>query len=642
MNTTTMDTFSNPTNPIQLTVELIDNVLVYAMRLHVGTSRDYRRQSHELHTIHTLLTAMHPESHRRDVIRAAIMSAWWMDLDWASKRRQLLLFDSMAALHGPGCRPVQFSKGGLDRAASLGFFNVVKWWYARHDEHVLRLPDVSAAAFGKGLARIQVQEQAEFDLAVVWAVSRFGDSFLVAMLETIIDSAITQGQKRILEYLAPHLVSNPAQSKVTYETFCLLARAAGKNKRAWAIEWIAQHLCQFIDTSLIDPNLFHGLSFRTALACHHQAFLGSLASGDLEWVQRVYAQWKRSCPPFTLTGDLTLFIAIASEAGHLQVIQWMVGHLCNACDSLEIDVEAIALNGHAHVLEWWSTTGVHLIQGTKLIPPTRPNMLYLLTKRGWTLVVQWWVTSSGMSFEAGETPIVVAAKYGNIELLTWWDNRLRSEGGRKNRGCPRFTLVALEQASACGHVHVLDWWVLNNKPFPECLHYGPFDIVKRACRAGRLGVVQWWCAHMMKSTDSSSLCIWTDKNCMLQLIQESQGTQLDVFDWLDELWARMFGKPAKLHMNNMAVIHPLLAHVYRARGFELSLSRHAQRLMVRKCIRKGYVLVLHDLMRWGIVGLDSLTVLNHHGDLHKDNSSFDCRACVNEWIWGTSRALFEN
>ncbi|ORZ41162.1 hypothetical protein BCR44DRAFT_347948 [Catenaria anguillulae PL171] len=630
MKYTAMMTPRNESAP-RLIVELTDQVLVYAIRLSVGATHDYRRTWHDLRSIHTHLMAADPEAHRIDLIRAAIVSAWWLDLNWASERGEVHLLDHMLDLHRAGKRPLQYSRHGLDRAAEMGFLDVVKWWYARKTEQRMWFPDVGPAHLGRGLVLVSNQgsglTEDDVDRLLEWAVEHIctndtapGPHF-TDTVESIVTSAIQSGNQRILNCLSRHLQPNQARLLLTYHTSLKfqITRLPGKYKQAWAIEWIASNMPHFDLES-----------------CHLHALIGSFGSGDVEWVQWCLKEWRRHAQvggnplPEPFVTDLTTCLEVASLAGHLELIEWIADQFLSLRTNgrFAIRLDQIALQGHLHVAQWWKQVGMEVFPHVYFLSKTR-NIIYQLTEHGLTELVQWWVTSSDLPFESGETPIMSAAKFGNVELLSWWDAVVRS-GGCKNSRTMRFTLAALEIACVHGQVEVLEWWNKHGKPFPQPLAYGASRLVGRMCQCGQLGALKWWYKHIMDATNHAvSTCIWTDKDSLRRLMKEAQSTQLDVFEWLADLFTGQFGKPsAWLHMRDYTTIHPLLVKYYLRQGYLVRLSERGLHHLVNKCISKGYVLVLDDLQRQ----LDTLPLANMPSSALRIRHKFGRQMCVVDYL----------
>ncbi|ORZ31253.1 hypothetical protein BCR44DRAFT_54662 [Catenaria anguillulae PL171] len=289
-----------------------------------------------------------------------------------------------------------------------------------------------------------------------------------------------------------------------------------------------------------------------ALSCHHLRQTNNVALAKLTWLTDIDLLCARGYPlgmldwVYSLTCKYPhLYLhwsgraAVSSSArGDVAVLDWLARVFGRQpiYDPQE-NVRQASLQGHVHVLEWWSNA-VRGLWGERLNRHCHNFMVYEMAGRGQVEALDWWM-ARGIHMElqmgglatwalrAGQLRVVKwlerrnwieyspqcvekAAHSGDLETLQYCIDKVMRAPQQ-----PSEALLEEENADMCedacpyfaaasrNHLHVLEWLLQAKYPVPD--HADNLDNIVETCSADTL---KWWLDHLCVGLDMAE-AVWS-------------------------------------------------------------------------------------------------------------------------------------
>ncbi|KAI8801494.1 hypothetical protein BJ742DRAFT_578790 [Cladochytrium replicatum] len=166
-------------------------------------------------------------------------------------------------------------------------------------------------------------------------------------------------------------------------------------------------------------------------------------------------------------------------------------------------IDQASLNGHLGVLKWWLSSGLDLYMSDNLIDRVSAN--------GRVDVLEFWriAVAKGLKWQSEpvgrflvplfglwqtklmwtDRAIDEASANGHINVLDWWLNRDDDSTWKPQIS---WTSAAIDMASANGHVEVLKWWHNVSTRNPNWKLKWTKKAMDLASQTGHVASLEWW------------------------------------------------------------------------------------------------------------------------------------------------------
>lgn len=279
---------------------------------------------------------------------------------------------------------------------------------------------------------------------------------------------------------------------LTLENLCLQNRPA-------ELEWWKQHYLHHSE-----PMFTCYISFLRLTA--RQGFVDVL-----RWWWEFGEQCKQ---PLRFDESIAL---IASAEGHESILDFILEHQPYAIRSSNNITNLASENGHVHILQWWAS----------------------------------FCSNNDESLQYDHRAVDLASRNGHIEVLEWfaqYDASSRtfvSDDDDERLHAILYTSAAIDGASINGHIHVLNWWVhwvTSNRLSTD--NVAPAPVFKwtnlamdEASNNDRIDVLNWWVQQHHMSLIYTHVPIYVaTMDCNLEILDWWRTSGLDLHLTEQNVW----------------------------------------------------------------------------------------------------------
>ncbi|KAI9003674.1 hypothetical protein BC832DRAFT_559673 [Gaertneriomyces semiglobifer] len=168
----------------------------------------------------------------------------------------------------------------------------------------------------------------------------------------------------------------------------------------------------------------------------------------------------------------------ASERGDVNILQWWKDARANYPErniELQYTYSSMDCTTFVSVLEWWRTSGLHLLYSELAMDEASEFEAFHL--------LDWW-KNSGLALEYTEQGFDMAAEYGKTDVLQWWlDSGLEV----------RYSANAIDDAAGQGSIATLNFFEANKERLEfRCTERAMDD----ATRFQQVLVLDWFRTHI--------------------------------------------------------------------------------------------------------------------------------------------------
>lgn len=186
----------------------------------------------------------------------------------------------------------------------------------------------------------------------------------------------------------------------------------------------------------------------------------------LEWLWNGPA-WNESSPS---TKEAHAALCCAARSGHLEVVQWLIGHGVSwVGNQSPCPGESAAEKGHLHVLKWAKLNALDLPD----------NLVWCAANSVQFDIIKWAITEAGFEWNGADDPweetFDQIALSGNVEIMQW----------AHDHGCT-MSGSAFAYAACHGSLECLKWLQQHGVPMPESA-----EACRVAAASGKLECLQW-------------------------------------------------------------------------------------------------------------------------------------------------------
>ena len=190
----------------------------------------------------------------------------------------------------------------------------------------------------------------------------------------------------------------------------------------------------------------------------------------LEWLWNLTSSRHWGSLPATSTKEAHAALCCAARSGHLEVVQWLIGHGVSwVGNQSPCPGESAAEKGHLHVLKWAKLNALDLPD----------NLVWCAANSVQFDIIKWAITEAGFEWNGAHEPwedtFEMIALSGDVEIMQW----------AHDHGCT-MSGSAFAYAACHGNLESLKWLQQHGVPMPESA-----EACRVAAASGKLECLQW-------------------------------------------------------------------------------------------------------------------------------------------------------